>query len=59
MISDKPALRAAMRALRKGLAEADPLAAERAADHAETLPAGEIVALYRAIGSDAVPAGGA
>jgi 5-formyltetrahydrofolate cyclo-ligase len=52
MISDKPALRAAMRALRKRLAGADPLAASRAADHAGSLPAGETVALYRAIGSE-------
>jgi len=52
MISDKPALRASMRALRKRLAEADPLAAQRAADHSAALPRGETVALYRAIGSE-------
>jgi 5-formyltetrahydrofolate cyclo-ligase len=52
MISDKPALRASMRALRKRLAEADPLAAGRAADHSGALPVGQGVALYRAMGSE-------
>jgi 5-formyltetrahydrofolate cyclo-ligase len=52
MISDKPALRASMRALRKRLADTDPLAAGRAAEHSGYLPAGEIVALYRAMGSE-------
>ena len=52
MISDKPALRAEMRALRKRLAEADPPAAERAARHVDHLPPGDLVALYRAIGSE-------
>lgn len=52
MIPDKPALRASMRALRKRLADADPLAAERAAGHASDLPSGDLVALYRAIGSE-------
>ncbi|HEX8471070.1 MAG TPA: 5-formyltetrahydrofolate cyclo-ligase [Brevundimonas sp.] len=52
MILDKPALRASMRALRKRLADADPLAAERAAEHIQHLPPGELVALYRAIGSE-------
>lgn len=44
--------RAAMRALRKRLAELDPGAAERAASHADALPPGARVALYRAIGSE-------
>lgn len=52
MIPDKPALRASMRALRKRLADADPLAAERAAGHIGDLPSGDLVALYRAIGSE-------
>ena len=52
MIPDKPALRASMRALRKRLADADPLASERAAEHAGQLPPGDLVALYRAIGSE-------
>lgn len=52
MIPDKPALRASMRALRKRLADADPLAAERAAGHAGDLPSGDLVALYRAVGSE-------
>ncbi|WP_263973005.1 5-formyltetrahydrofolate cyclo-ligase [Brevundimonas goettingensis] len=41
-----------MRALRKRLAEADPLAAQRAADCSAALPRGETVALYRAMGSE-------
>ena len=41
-----------MRALRKRLAQAEPSAANRVADHADGLPAGEVVALYRAIGSE-------
>ena len=41
-----------MRALRKRLAETDPSAASRAADHADRLPGGELVALYRAMGSE-------
>lgn len=52
MISEKHELRAVARALRKRLAQADPSAAARAADHAETLPSGDIVALYRAMGSE-------
>lgn len=51
MIS-KHELRASMRALRKRLAEVDGEAAERAAAHAEALPSGERVALYRALGSE-------
>jgi 5-formyltetrahydrofolate cyclo-ligase len=49
---DKHQLRAAMRATRKRLAGLDPGAAQRAAEHARGLPAGEIVAVYRAIGSE-------
>ena len=41
-----------MRALRKRLAQADPMAAARIADHAQALPAGDPVAVYRAIGSE-------
>lgn len=46
-----------MRALRKRLAQADAMAAVRVADHADALPPGDPVAVYRAIGSelDAVP----
>ncbi len=51
-MTPKHELRAAMRALRKRLAEADAEAAERAAGHADALPAGETVALYRAMGSE-------
>ncbi|MGW8703749.1 5-formyltetrahydrofolate cyclo-ligase [Brevundimonas sp. NPDC055814] len=51
-MTPKHELRAAMRALRKRLAETDPEAAERAAGHADALPPGEIVALYRAMGSE-------
>ena len=52
MIQDKHELRSAARALRKRLAEADSLAASRAADHADALPAAQVVALYRAMGSE-------
>lgn len=41
-----------MRALRKRLAEADPMAAERVVDHADAFPPGEPVAVYRPIGSE-------
>lgn len=51
-MTPKQELRAAMRALRKRLAGADPEAAERAAGHADALPPGETVALYRAMGSE-------
>ena len=51
-MTSKHELRAAMRALRKRLAEVDNEAAERAAAHAEALPSGETVALYRAMGSE-------
>lgn len=49
-MTPKHQLRAAMRALRKRLAEADREAAQRAAGHAEALPPGATVALYRAMG---------
>ena len=49
---DKHELRAAMRASRKRLAGLDPGASLRAAEHAGDLPPGEIVAVYRAIGSE-------
>lgn len=51
-MTPKHQLRAAMRALRKRLAETDPEAAERAAGHADALPSGAVVALYRAMGSE-------
>lgn len=51
-MSEKHELRSAARARRKGLAEVDPMAAGRAADHAEALPLGQVVALYRAMGSE-------
>ena len=51
-MTTKHELRSSMRALRKRLAEVDSEAAERAAAHAEALPTGEIVALYRAMGSE-------
>ncbi len=44
--------RAAMRAIRKHLAGLEPEAAGRAAAHVDQLPAGETVALYRAMGSE-------
>jgi 5-formyltetrahydrofolate cyclo-ligase len=44
--------RAAMRAIRKHLAGLEPEAAGRAAGHVDQLPAGETVALYRAMGSE-------
>ena len=48
-----------MRALRKRLADADPMAARRAAEHGDQIPAGRMIALYRAIGSelDSAPLG--
>ena len=49
---DKHEIRAAMRASRKRLAGLDPGASLRAAEHAGDLPPGEIVAVYRAIGSE-------
>lgn len=52
MTLDKRQLRATMRATRKRLAEADPLAGERLADHVDALPAGDVVAVYRPIGSE-------
>ena len=51
-MTSKHELRASMRALRKRLAEVDNEAAERAAGHAGALPAGDMVALYRAMGSE-------
>ena len=52
---DKPALRAEARSLRRRLATLEPLAAERAASHAPQLPEAELVALYRAMGSELDP----
>lgn len=51
-MTDKRELRAAMRATRKRLAGLDPEAALRAAGQADALPPGEVVAVYRAIGSE-------
>ena len=52
---DKADLRALMRALRRRLDEADPGAAARLADHADALPVGDPVALYRAVGGEIDP----
>ena len=49
---EKSQLRSEMRARRKRLAELDPDAASRLAAHAERLPGGKVVAVYRAIGSE-------
>ena len=51
-MTDKHEHRSEARVLRKRLAEIDPSAAGRAAEHADALPAGDIVALYRAMGSE-------
>ena len=51
-MTDKFQLRAEMRANRKRLAGLDPEAAERLARHASDLPPGQVVALYRAIGTE-------
>jgi 5-formyltetrahydrofolate cyclo-ligase len=51
-MTDKHQLRAAMRATRKRLAGLDATAPGRAAEHAGSLPAGAITAVYRAIGSE-------
>lgn len=51
-MTSKHEQRAAMRALRKRLAQVDPEAAERAASHADALPSAATVALYRAMGSE-------
>ncbi|MES2835257.1 MAG: 5-formyltetrahydrofolate cyclo-ligase [Pseudomonadota bacterium] len=51
-MNEKHELRSSMRALRKRLTDADPMAASRVADHVADLPAGKTVALYRAIGSE-------
>lgn len=51
-MSDKSQQRADMRTRRKHLAGLGPEAAARAADHADWLPEGEVVALYRAMGSE-------
>lgn len=52
MAENKRELRSEMRALRKRLAQVDPSAAGRAADHADQLPEGGVAALYRAMGSE-------
>lgn len=51
-MTDKRELRSAMRAERKRLAGLDPTASSRLADHVDQLPAAEVVAIYRAIGSE-------
>lgn len=55
MAIDKRELRVSIRALRKRLAEATPDAAMRAASFAESLPSGQIVAVYRAVGAELDP----
>ncbi|MFN3558150.1 MAG: 5-formyltetrahydrofolate cyclo-ligase [Brevundimonas sp.] len=52
MVLNKVALRAEARARRKRLAGIDPEAAGRAASHADALPAAELIAVYRAVGSE-------
>lgn len=54
-MSDKSALRAEARAVRRRLATLEPLAAERAASHAPDLPSAALVAVYRAMGSELDP----
>jgi len=49
---DKHELRVRMRAQRKRLAELDPEAATRAAEHADALPDAGVVAVYCAVGSE-------
>ncbi|MDI1325843.1 MAG: 5-formyltetrahydrofolate cyclo-ligase [Brevundimonas sp.] len=51
-MTDKHQLRATMRAMRKRLAGLDAGASGRAAKQASALPPGQIVAVYRAIGSE-------
>lgn len=51
----KQDLRATMRALRKRLAEACPDAALRAASFIDDIPAGQMVAVYRAVGAELDP----
>lgn len=51
-MTDKGEIRASMRAQRKRLAGLDPMAASRLAVHVEALPPGDLVAVYRAIGSE-------
>jgi len=52
---NKAALRAEARALRRRLAEIEPEAGERACLHAHDLPHGDVVAVYRAMGSELDP----
>ena len=51
-VTEKHELRAMMRATRKRLAGLDPEAALRVAEHANDLPPGRLVAVYRPIGSE-------
>ena len=51
-MTEKHELRAMMRATRKRLAGLDPEAALRVAEHANDLPPGRLVAVYRPIGSE-------
>ncbi len=54
-LADKATLRAQARALRRRLAEVEREAAERAARHVADLPQGNVVAVYRAMGSELDP----
>ncbi len=54
-MTEKHELRATMRALRKRLAQTSPDAAGRAAGFVNDLPAGETVAVYRAVGAELDP----
>lgn len=53
--SDKVALRAQARAARRRLAEIEPEAANRATSFLAELPSGDVVAIYRSIGSELDP----
>ena len=55
-MTEKHELRATMRALRKRLAQTSPDASGRAAGFVNDLPAGETVAVYRAVGAELDPA---
>lgn len=54
-MTPKIELRAKMRARRKRLAEATPNAAAEAASFVDDLPAGQVVAVYRAVGAEFDP----
>jgi 5-formyltetrahydrofolate cyclo-ligase len=55
VLQDKAALRAEARAVRRSLADVEPEAASRAAGWLSQLPPADLVAIYRAIGSELDP----